>query len=741
VTEADTVVRLPADASGDDVLDGRYVLGVVVRTDATGVTHHAHDRILGRDVAVIVLAGDGARGLGSLSDPAVTAVMALDHPNVASVYDVGVEGERAFVVTELVAGTSVAELVARRGAQPPARALAIARGICAGLAALHRHGAGHGDVVPSNVVVGRDGVVRLIVLPVAGPGACLGVEAGDDVRAVGAVLYELLTGASPGVPPAPVRRSNSAVSRPLEALVQDALTGQLEPASRSVELLERACAEEAQSDVARPRTGVPPRRSFPPPWPPPPPRLEEAATSRRRSSLALRLGVAVALAAAVALFVVAALAVRSTRSSLTDDLSRRLTSVVSSFRDGPSKDITDPSQLAPAARAWLSAQPDPPDQLSAVHTVDGTTLTTRGSLDLREAPGWAELLTATRSGWTRLHTSNGDVVALAVPLQAGGQQVGTLVAAGSLRPVDAAVGGLQRRVIWACLAGFLVAVGLAVLAVRRTLGPLHRMAAEVDGFQAVGDLSRRVNVMASHDEVGRLATAFNRMLARLESVFSSQRRFMAEASHELRTPLTVARGQVELIDPERLDQESQRSRALALGELDRMGRIIGDLLLLARLDEDIPFRKARVEIELVVREALLRCGATSTDAVTVDVDDDLAAVADFERVLQVFTNVLGNALRYGGPLVEVTVRARRSGPRVVVEVADNGPGISADDQERLFERFFRGNVAKPGDGGAGLGLPIALRLVERMGGTLTLSSELGRGTSVQVDLPAAPGPE
>ncbi|HKA04894.1 MAG TPA: ATP-binding protein, partial [Acidimicrobiales bacterium] len=133
-------------------------------------------------------------------------------------------------------------------------------------------------------------------------------------------------------------------------------------------------------------------------------------------------------------------------------------------------------------------------------------------------------------------------------------------------------------------------------------------------------------------------------------------------------------------------------------------------------------------------------GASSTDAVNVDVDDDLAALADFERLLQVFTNVLGNALRYGGPLVEVTVRARRSGLRVVIDVTDNGPGISAADQERLFERFFRGHVAKPDDGGAGLGLPIALRLVERMGGTLTLSSEVGLGTSVHINLPATPGP-
>jgi signal transduction histidine kinase len=119
---------------------------------------------------------------------------------------------------------------------------------------------------------------------------------------------------------------------------------------------------------------------------------------------------------------------------------------------------------------------------------------------------------------------------------------------------------------------------------------------------------------------------------------------------------------------------------------------------------------------------------------------DAVLIADFDRLLQVLTNLVGNAFRYGGDAVEVTVRARVSGARVLIDVADTGPGIDPADQERLFERFFRGHGAKPDDGGAGLGLPIAQRLVERMGGTLSLSSEPGRGTSVVIDLPAAPSP-
>jgi signal transduction histidine kinase len=375
--------------------------------------------------------------------------------------------------------------------------------------------------------------------------------------------------------------------------------------------------------------------------------------------------------------------------------------------------------------------------VTAVHLADGTTLTTRGALQLTGVPGWSDLLNASQSGWARLKTPTGDVVALAVPLRAGGQQVGTLAVAGSVQPVDRAVSGLERRVLWASVAGFLVAVALAIVAARRTLGPLHRMASEVEGFEAVDDLSRRVHTNGSRDEVGRLGAAFNQMLSRLDGVFTSQRRFMAEASHELRTPLTVARGQVELIDAERLDEGSQRSRTLALGELDRMSRIIADLLLLARLEEGMPFRRDRVEVELVAREAVLRSGGSSTPAITVDVEPEAVVIADFDRLLQVFTNLLGNAFRYGGPGVRVTMRARAEGERVLVDVIDTGPGISAEEQDRLFERFFRGPGARPDDGGAGLGLPIALRLVERMGGTLTLRSEVGSGTAVSIALPAA----
>src|SRR2546430_2778001 len=149
--------------------------------------------------------------------------------------------------------------------------------------------------------------------------------------------------------------------------------------------------------------------------------------------------------------------------------------------------------------------------------------------------------------------------------------------------------------------GLLSAAMLAFVGVRRTLGPLLRMSRDVDAIHESGDLARRVRPPGPRDEVGRLAEAFNRLLGRVDDALRSQRRFVSDASHELRTPLTVARGQVELAL-----EAAPAPLGAAVVELDRMARVVEELLLLARLDEGLPLAREPVEVELVVEEALLR---------------------------------------------------------------------------------------------------------------------------------------
>ncbi|HEX2024783.1 MAG TPA: HAMP domain-containing sensor histidine kinase, partial [Actinomycetota bacterium] len=271
----------------------------------------------------------------------------------------------------------------------------------------------------------------------------------------------------------------------------------------------------------------------------------------------------------------------------------------------------------------------------------------------------------------------------------------------------------------------------------RTLRPLRRMAAEVDTIQQTGDLSHRVGPVGTNDEVGRLAEAFDAMLARLEEAFASQRRFLSDASHELRTPLQVARGQLELLEEGLKSAEGRRSLAVATEELERMRRIVDDLLLLARLEEGMPLQREPVEVELVVREALLRGMLLARREHRVEVEPDLYAVADPDRFLQVLTNLVTNAVRHGGEDATIAITGRRVGDAAEISVADTGPGIPPDELPHVFDRLYRGHAARTGaPGGAGLGLSIAASLVRAMGGTIDVESEPGRGATFTVRLAA-----
>jgi two-component system OmpR family sensor kinase len=277
------------------------------------------------------------------------------------------------------------------------------------------------------------------------------------------------------------------------------------------------------------------------------------------------------------------------------------------------------------------------------------------------------------------------------------------------------------------------------------------MAAEIDAIQPRGELPAglAVAVDAPGDEVGRVADAFDSLLGRIDEAIASQRRFISDASHELRTPLTVARGQLELVG--RLaDPDADRSVRLALEELDRIGATVEELLLLARLDEGLPLAREAVEVELLLREAALRGMLLGQGELTVEVPEGLNAVADPDRLLQVVSNLIGNALRHGGSGVTVTLSARlgpaarpdpaaRTGAadEVVIDVADTGPGIPAADLPHVFDRFYRGSAARRGvPGGAGLGLAIVASLVEAMGGSVAVRSVPGQGTTFSIRLPA-----
>jgi two-component system OmpR family sensor kinase len=298
-------------------------------------------------------------------------------------------------------------------------------------------------------------------------------------------------------------------------------------------------------------------------------------------------------------------------------------------------------------------------------------------------------------------------------------------------------------------AGVLVAIGLVSWwIVRLGLRPLDRMATTA-GHIAEGDLSKRVEPEDDRTEVGRLGTALNTMLGQIEASFEEQRateerlrRFVADASHELRTPLTSIRGYAELFrrgaaqHPEDLERAMRRIE----DEGGRMGILLDDLLLLARLDQGRPLERKRIDMGRVVRDAVHDFRAAEPDwPVSSDIADGLVVPGDVARLHQVVANLLANARTHTPPGTPVSVRLSSNGDEAVLEVADHGPGLSETDPARVFERFYRGDPSRSrGSGGTGLGLSIVSSIVHAHGGTVDVRSVPGEGATFRVTLPMAP---
>ena len=298
--------------------------------------------------------------------------------------------------------------------------------------------------------------------------------------------------------------------------------------------------------------------------------------------------------------------------------------------------------------------------------------------------------------------------------------------------------------------------------VRTSLRPLDEIEVTAAAIGR-GDLGRRVPDHHPGTEMGRLSRALNAMLEQVEGAFRAQarsetraraseqrmRRFIADASHELRTPLTSIRGFAELhrqgavTDPEAVSDLLRRIE----DEAERMGLLVDDLLLLARLDQQRPPETGPVDVGEVARAAVEAARAAAPDRqVRLDAPPTaLVVTGDGPRLRQVVTNLLDNALAYspaGTPVaVQVASVDGDAGPRVSVEVTDRGPGLTPDQQARVFERFYRTDAARSrARGGTGLGLSIVAAITASHGGTVEVDSTPGEGSTFRVLLPAVPSP-
>ncbi|AQZ64552.1 sensor histidine kinase [[Actinomadura] parvosata subsp. kistnae] len=384
------------------------------------------------------------------------------------------------------------------------------------------------------------------------------------------------------------------------------------------------------------------------------------------------------------------------------------------------------------------------------HTPDLPALTLAEVVELRGRPFTVESRDAGGPSWR----------VVAVPTRDGQSRMMAI----SLADVDATV---SQLVLIVAVGGgcTLVVLGFVCYGlVRRSLRPLRQIASTANDI-AGGDLSRRVPLWAGTTEVGKLGRSLNTMLAQIEVAVREReeaaesaresataarrseelmRRFMADASHELRTPLTSIRGFAELY---RLGEEKDLAEAVRLlsrieGQAARMGLLVEDMLLLARLDQRRELSRRPVDLLSLAATVVIDAQTLAPDRRIELVrlyggEGDVIVTGDEPRLAQVLNNLVTNALTHTPPGTPFQVRVGVHGDQAVVEVADEGPGFSEEVAERVFERFYRADPARSA-GGSGLGLSIAATLVEAHGGIVMAESEPGKGALFRVILPLEP---
>ncbi len=356
--------------------------------------------------------------------------------------------------------------------------------------------------------------------------------------------------------------------------------------------------------------------------------------------------------------------------------------------------------------------------------------------------------------------NNWRVLATAVPTSVLGDRAVILVATDQ-GEVDAAIGDLSRMYLWISIGALVLLGGFGYALVRRSLRPLEEVERTAEVI-ATGDLSRRVPVRRAGSEVGRLASAFNTMVERFESAFRARqrseasarsseermRRFVADASHELRTPLTSIRGYAELYRQGAVTSPQDVAGVLHRIEEQaaRMGLLVDELLLLARLDQQRPFEHAPVDLAVLTVDAVHDAHAATPERsvglrlppAIGEEPAEVPVLGDEARLRQVLGNLVNNALIHTPAGTPVEVRVRPEAAEAVVEVADKGPGLAPEAAERVFERFYRGDPARGrANGGTGLGLAIVAAIVAAHGGRVEVQTSVGVGTTFRVRLPLA----
>jgi len=446
--------------------------------------------------------------------------------------------------------------------------------------------------------------------------------------------------------------------------------------------------------------------------------------------MSLRLRLALVTAAAVAVAVIAAaagmfFAVRAELLHQTDSALQQGANDVAKlgarFREGP---------IRPPPRGGADTAGFGPNVVVQLVDTQGKVVAFPDRAPALPVPaGAAAVAQGTRSAFFEdLRTGDSHLRILVTP---GGHGLALELA----RPLDDAddlLGRLGVVLGGVVLGGVLLAMALGLAVTRTALRPVHRLTRAVEGITRTKDLTRRVPIGGS-DELARLGVSFNTMLAALDDSLRSQRQLVADASHELRTPITSLRTNLELLARGQPADPDERREMFSdiVGQLERLGRLVADLIDLAR-DEQTPALLAPVALDDVVHRAVGTMASYWPNVEFRVTSDPTTVLGDEGRLERAVMNLLENAAKWSpsGGAVEVSVRAGE------VVVRDHGPGVAAADAPFVFERFWRAPAARSMPG-SGLGLAIVREVAQSHGGSATLDPPDGAGARFHLRLPVA----
>jgi heavy metal sensor kinase len=403
---------------------------------------------------------------------------------------------------------------------------------------------------------------------------------------------------------------------------------------------------------------------------------------------------------------------------------------------------TGSGYVADRAKEWY--QPEISDRFIRITRVGGPVIyasgaPTDGSFNSAEIPAFSP--SPTRESLHKVELSNGKTMVIAALNFPSPGDPAYIVESGTLLdPVETMLNHLFLQLMVGLPLAIIIVVAGGYLLVRRALTPVERITSAAERITQ-HNLSERLPVSRTGDELERLSVSLNRMIARLDDAFQNSKRFVADASHEMRTPLTVLRGELEnLVEDYRIDAEVRDRAASMFEEAVRLSRIVEQLFMLSRLDAgEAQADWSRFDLAGLAKTTAEQMGLLAEDkniSIGCDANQPVFVEGDSARLKQVIVNLLDNAIKYTPENGAIQLHIRAVNGHAVLEVEDNGVGISPEALPHIFERFYRVDQIRSGDfEGAGLGLSIVKAICSAHGAEIEATSRLSQGSCFRAKFP------